>query len=173
MSTILWAVNKKKIILFDWAQNIVTWRYPVVTFVTFVTFFIGPLKDWYLTYLCHPNKSKTWSEKYTGIQYSIRPKIWIKKSGPWDKPKNSGIKNPDQAKSWINWSILDLLTGQLATKSLLLESNLLYMYFHTEIFCVENMLPNMGKENGVGLYHRVSRRICRLPFCSSVHFFVL
>ena len=26
------------------------------------------------------------------------------------------------------------------------------------------MLPNMGKEYGVGLYHRVSRRICRLPF---------
>ena len=26
------------------------------------------------------------------------------------------------------------------------------------------MLPNMGTEYGVGLYHRVSRRICRLPF---------
>jgi len=33
------------------------------------------------------------------------------------------------------------------------------LYYSPYKCCVENMLPNMGKEYGVGLYHRVSRRI--------------
>ena len=50
----------------------------------------------------------------------------------------------------------------LRSETMLFKSNPLYYYSY--ICCVENMLPNMGKENGVGPYHRVSRRICRLPF---------
>ena len=61
--------------------------------------------------------------------------------------KMGKTKNPDQ------WPVV--------WETVLLPNFLYYLPYKC---CVENMLPNMGKEYGVGLYHRVSRRICRLPF---------
>ena len=61
--------------------------------------------------------------------------------------KMGKTKNPD------HWPVV--------RETVLLPNSLSYSPYKC---CVENMLPNMGTEYGVGLYHRVSRRICRLPF---------